>query len=131
MSAQAHIHTIPGSTITATTRKNNTLKIKRRKHYSPYQWQGEEIVCQLGKDEDKQDWILTYEGEAIGSLDKDSINKLQKHRLLQEGQSFCLSLQSSKPTTAYVQVVSIEDQDIIIEAKNRCLSETEIIDFQP
>ena len=107
MSAQAHIHTIPGSTITATTSNNNTLTVKRRKHYSPYQWQGEEVICQLEKEQDKQDWILTYEGEAIGSLDKDSIKKLQKHHLLKDGQSFCLSLQSSKPTTAYVQVVSM------------------------
>ncbi len=106
-SAQAHIYTIPGSTITATTRKNNTLTVKRRKHYSPYQWQDEEVVCQLEKDEDKQDWILTYEGEAIGSLDKDSINKLQRHHLLKDGQSFRLSLRSSKPTTAYVQMVSM------------------------
>ncbi len=103
----AYLYTQPGAKIIATSAKGNHLTMKRAKHYSPQQWQGEteELVLERLSENEKHTWVLSYEGEPVGELDKSSIASLKKHHILKEGKTLSLTLESSPPTSALLQLI--------------------------
>lgn len=104
---QGCIFTQPGAKVTATSRKGNTLTLKKAGHYGYQPWQGEEKTVSLHyvMENEQPTWVLSCEGNPVGELDKESLAKLSRRKLLKEGQTFTLSLQSSPATTAFINLL--------------------------
>lgn len=109
--AEASIISPPGTSVTATTPKGNTIKITQLKNYdwADRTWSGESAILNIGFKDNPNPHkasipVALVEGKVLGVIDAESAEKLRGHGILQPGAGLIASLSSAPATTAYLKV---------------------------
>lgn len=105
---KATLHSLPGTSVVATTVKGNTVKIEQIKNfaYSDQDWQGEsaKIILDYVSIKGKKKPVALLDNKILGVIERDSANKLEKFSLISNKSTLSVKLVRSLGTTTNLTV---------------------------